>query len=290
MQILINGLISGLTLSVLAAAFSAVYLPTRVFHVALGGIYAATPFFAWVMQRVGFPWPIIVVMVILIAGLLSVLCEMINHAPLARNGASSGAHLVSSLGIYLIIVQVVSMIWGNETKVLRTGIDTGFRWNGVMLARSQILAMIAASACLLGYCLWLRFSDLGLKFRALADNPVQLGLYGFNTNHLRLLSFGISGIFCAASALLVSYDIGFDPHGGLFALLLAVVAVIIGGRQSLFWGPVLGGMLLGLMRTEVVWFLSARWREAVTYLLLVLFLFFRPEGLSGKQMRLEAQA
>jgi len=103
------------------------------------------------------------------------------------------------------------------------------------------------------------------------------------------MAFGISGIFCSGSALLVSYDIGFDPHGGLIALLLAVVAVIIGGRQS-FMGPVMGGILLGLVRSEVVWFLSARWQEAITFLLLALFLFVRPNGIFGRKGRLEAEA
>ena len=226
----------------------------------------------------------------LCAGLLSVLCEMINHAPLDRRKASSGAHLVSSLGIYLIIVQSIALIWGNETKVLRTGIDAGFSWADISLTRSQVCAATVSGVCLLGYWLWLRFSILGLKFRALADNPAQLALFGYNTGRLRLVSFAIAGAFCAASSLVVSYDVGFSPHGGMYAVLLAVVAVIIGGRQSLFWGPLFGGVILGITRAGAVWFLSARWQEAVTYLLLALFLFILPEGLSGKKMRLEAQA
>jgi len=54
---------------------------------------------------------------------LSLLCELINHNPLERKRASSGTHLVSSLGIYIIIIQAVVLIWGNETRVLRTGLD-----------------------------------------------------------------------------------------------------------------------------------------------------------------------
>ena len=61
------------------------------------------------------------------------------------------------------------------------------------------------------------------------------------------------------------------------------------GSESLL-GPVLAGFLLGVLRAQIVWHTSARWQDAVTYLLLVLFLFLRPQGIIGKKMRLEAQA
>jgi branched-chain amino acid transport system permease protein len=103
-----------------------------------------------------------------------------------------------------------------------------------------------------------------------------------------MLAFAISGFLAATSSLLVSYQIGFDPHVGLDALLLAVVAVIIGGRNS-FLGPALAGILLGIVRTEVIWFFAARWQESATFALLVIFLFLRPQGIVGQKLRLEAQ-
>jgi len=69
--------------------------------------------------------------------------------------------------------------------------------------------------------------------------------------------------------------------------LLAVVAVIIGGQSS-FSGPVLGALLLGIIRAQVVWYMSARWQEAATFLLLAVFLLFKPQGLLSSKTRLEA--
>lgn len=285
MQILINGLISGLTIAVLALGFTVVYLPTRVFHIALGGIYAFVPFIAWALGA--FPW-FLAVLVAMISGIaISLLCEGINHAPLEKKGAASGTHLVSSLGIYIILVQAIALIWGNETKVLRTGLDGIVKWGAIILTHAQLIATTVSLLILGLFYLWLKFSDLGLQFRALADNPKEFALRGYNVSRLRLLAFSISGLLGAIASLLVAYDIGFDPNGGLSAVLLAVVAVIIGGRSS-FLGPVLGGILLGVVRSEVVWFLSARWQEAVTFIILALFLFLRPNGILGSKMRLEA--
>lgn len=288
MQIFVNGSITGLTIAMLALAFSVVYLPTRVFHVALGGIYAAVPFIAWAFLQWGWPWYIVITVATFTGVGLSLACEFVNHSPLERKRASSGAHLVSSLGIYIIIVQAIALIWGNQTKVLRTGIDAVAAFGNITITRAQILAAVVSLLILsLFYC-WLRISNLGLQFRALADNPTELALRGHNIRRLRLVAFGMSGVLCSVSSLLVSYDIGFNPHGGLVALLLAIVAVIIGGRES-FMGPVLGGIFLGLMRSGVVWFRSARWQEAVTFLLLALFLLARPNGLLGRKGRLEAE-
>ena len=95
--------------------------------------------------------------------------------------------------------------------------------------------------------------------------------------------------------MLMAYDIGFGPHTGLHATLLAVVAVIIGGRSS-FVGPIVGGLLLGLIcaldliHAQVVWHFSARWQDAATFAALALFLLLRPQGLFGQKTRIEATA
>jgi branched-chain amino acid transport system permease protein len=288
MQILINGLITGLTLAVLALGFTVVYLPLRVFYLALGAIYTAVPFLVWGMLQAGLPWYVASILAIGAGIGISLLCECLNHARLEQQGANSGAHLISSLGIYIIIVQLVAIVWGNETKVLRVGLDGVIQLGSVTLTYAQITAAIVSTMAIGLFCVWLQFSQLGLQFRALADNPQEFALRGYNVAKLRLLAFGLAGLMGGVSALLVAYDIGFDPNGGLTAVLLAVVAAIIGGQRS-FWGPILGGVLLGVVRSQVVWVLSARWQEAVTFAILALFLFVRPQGLFGQKMRLEAE-
>jgi branched-chain amino acid transport system permease protein len=87
---------------------------------------------------------------------------------------------------------------------------------------------------------------------------------------------------------LTAYDLGFHPNGGLAILLLAIVAVIIGGRQS-FLGPILGALLVGISRNLVVWFWSSKWQDAVTFLLLAITLLLIPNGILGRKTRLEAR-
>lgn len=289
MQIFMNGLISGGAIALLAIAFQLVYLPTRVFFIGLAGLYALAPYSALATQKAGAPPVVCVIGAVAVVVVVSLLCELLNHAPLARGAASDGAHLVSSLGIYIVLVQLIAIVWGNDTKSLRVGLDSTAHFGGAVLTGSQLVMAGVTCVALLAFWWILRASDIGLRLRALADNPTQFALFGYNVNSYRLIAFAIAGTFAAASSLLTAYDVGFDPYTGLHAVLLAVVAVIVGGRHS-FLGPAVGGLLLGFIRGQIVWHFSARWQEAVTFAVLVLFLLLRPQGLFGQQSRLEATA
>jgi branched-chain amino acid transport system permease protein len=289
MQYLLNGSISGLTLAVLALAFQVVYLPCRVFFLALAGIYSLVPYIAVTCFKYGCPVWLSVLAAVAAGIIASVLCELLNHAPLERKQGSPGAHMITSLGIYLILVQAVAIGWGNETQVLRSDVSPVYHFGtDIVLTGAQALAGGSSILLLLAFYLWLRFSNLGLQFRAMADNPIQLALHGYNIRFLRLLAFAMAGLLASVNSLTAANDIGFDPHGGLNVLLLGIIAVIIGGNKS-FLAPAIGGLLLGIIRSSAVWFLSARWQDAAAFLLLALFLLFLPQGILGRKRRLEAE-
>ncbi|MCK5509584.1 MAG: branched-chain amino acid ABC transporter permease [Desulfobacterales bacterium] len=291
MQILINGIITGLTIGVLALAFTVVYLPTRIFHIAIAGIYTATPFIAWTFLQDNTSVFVTISafsVAVLFAVCLSLFCEWVNHSPLERKNTSHGAHLVASLGFYIVIVQIVILFWGNGSKILHLEELGIYSYSSFSITATQALAIIISSVTLLLFYIWLKCTNSGLQFRGLSENPVEFAIKGYSVFRLRMVAFAISGVLCAVASLLLAYDIGFDPHSGLPAFFLAVVAAIIGGRSS-FAGPVIGGILLGVVRSTSVWFFSSHWQDVITFILLVLFLYLRPTGLFFRQIRLEAQ-
>jgi branched-chain amino acid transport system permease protein len=275
------------TIGLLALAFAVVFLPTRVFHVAFGGLYTISPFITWYMLNLGLPWPATIAAAILVSVALSLGIEALNHSPLKKKGASLGIHLVSSLGLFIVLTQGTALLWGNDVRTLRTGMDQVFNIGNYLFTRTQILAGLIGSSLLLGFFVWLRWTKLGLQLRALSSNETEVALRGYNVRNLRLICFGISGALCACSSLLIAYDAGFSAQSGLSALLLAIVATIVGGKDS-FLGPVIGGILVAVLRSEVSWIMSARWQDAATFLLLIIFLLIRPAGLFARRTRVEA--
>jgi branched-chain amino acid transport system permease protein len=286
MQIWINGLLQGALIGAIGVAFALVYRTTRVFHVALGGIYVLAPYLVLSGIASGMPVVAVVILAIGVCAAVGVLAEESIHWPLSRKQAPSEVHLIGSLGAYLVLVQCIALIWGNETRVLRAGVDATWSLLGVTVAMAQIVGPLTAAAAVLALWLWLQRAMRGLELRALADNPVLVALLGRNVRALRRWVFALSGGLAAIAALALAWDVGFDPHIGLKAVLLGMVAMIIGGTAS-FVGPFLGGLMLGVLRAQVVWYGSARWEEAVTFAVLAIFLFWRPQGIFGRRMRVE---
>lgn len=289
MQILLNGLLQGLLFGTVGVAFALVYRTAKVFHLALGGCLALAPYLMLAGLDAGLPVWAAVLSTIAAVAAVGILIEETIHWPLSRKRAPSEVHLIASLGAYLILVQCIALMWGNETRLLRSGIDATWSWGDITLAHAQALGPMLALAATIGLFAWLTHANRGIELHALADNPILTALLGRNVRALRRWVFGLSAALAAVAALAQAWDVGFDPHLGLKAVLLGMVAMIIGGTGS-YAGPLIGGILLGILRAEVVWYGSARWEEAVTFVLLALFLFFRPQGLFARKMRLEEGA
>jgi branched-subunit amino acid ABC-type transport system permease component len=285
MQALLNGLASGFAIALFAAAFQIVYLPTRIFYVGLAGIYTLAPFLALSFSG-WMPWSVALLLASVAGATLSVICEVVIHRPLARTGASDGAHLISSLGVYVLLSQLVQGVWGNQTQSLGLPSDSALRMGDALLTQGQVTTILI-SLLLLGLLgLALRLTRIGTRLRALADNPKRFALLGFNVATHRMIAFGVAGAFAAAASLLSAYDIGFDPHRGLPALLVGVVAVIAGGRSS-FAAPVAAALILGVLQAQVRWNGSSSWVDATTFAILAACLLFVPTGLFVRRTRIE---
>jgi branched-chain amino acid transport system permease protein len=287
MQIIVNGFISGTAIALLALAFQSVYLPTRVFFLGMTGVYAISPFILLAVLNSGGGRWIAVPVSIGTAILICLACEWLIHAPLESRKAGAGAHLIASLGSSIILVQIISLIWGNNSQILRMGPVSVSHVGNVIVTGEQWITIAMAATAIGAFGLFLKRSDLGLRLRALADNPTQFALFGHNVTFHRYLSFGLAGALISIASLAGAYDIGFDAYSGLRAMLLAVVAVIIGGQRS-FAGPVLGGLLLGVVRSQIVWYWSASWQEPVTFALLAFTLLLLPQGVLGRKSRVES--
>jgi branched-chain amino acid transport system permease protein len=287
-QILLNGIVNGGIIALIALAFSLAYLPSGVFHLALGGIYVLAPYLLSALMGAGYNRTVSAVLAVVMCGILSAGCEFFNHRPLTHREASSNVHLVSSLGLYIVFSQTAAILWGNDPRTLRDRVDSAYTVLGMSLTASQFYELLLSAAALAAALILLRSTRIGLSLRGLADNPREMMLAGTNIWAVRLFAFFLSGLFAACASLSFAYDYGYDPNSGLTTLFIGAVAVMIGGRQ-LFWSPVLGGFALGILRSEVVWVLSARWQEASTFVVLALVLIFRPNGLLGSARRLESQ-
>ncbi len=289
LQTVFNGILQGLSLAVLGVAFGTVAATSRIFYVALGALYAASPYVFAALRQWSQPWPAALLETILIIAALSLLCEEWIHWPLNRSHSPDEVHFISSLGAYVAIEQALALAWGNDPRFLEgTGVVVR-SMGSLRITGGQLVGAIAAVLCLLLLLVWLRFSEAGITWRALADNSDLLSVLGRNVRTIRRAVFAVSGALVCVVSLASALDVGYDPRVGMPAVIAGLAVAIIGGRGAFGWIAV-AGCALGILRATVAWFLTSRWQEAATMLLMVLALLFFPRGLralTDSQRRLE---
>lgn len=286
-QLLANGIVNGCVLALMSAGFSLIYNTTRVFHIAHGGVYTVAAYLCYAfLVQMHLSLSVSILLALLLTALLGSLVEYVVYAPLAKRRASLAIALLSSLGLYVVLINTVAMIWGNETKVLRSGVEATVRFGSVILTRIQIMQVIVA-AILISLFLWvLRATRWGRILRAVRDNPTLTSVMGVNLYRIRLAIFTAGSALAGVAAILTALDVGMDPNIGLPVLLTAAVALIIGGVGS-FGAPIAGAFLIALLQSLLIWRISARWVDAFTFGFLIICLLVRPQGLLAGRRRAE---
>jgi branched-subunit amino acid ABC-type transport system permease component len=193
--------------------------------------------------------------------------------------------LLASLGFYIIFQNIVSLVFGDDTKTFASGIITeGMEIFGARITPIQI-AIIAVSVFLLLICWALtKYTKMGIAMRAVASDPELAIVSGIDTDKTILFAFTSGSMLAGTAAILTSFDIGMTPTMGMNVLMMGVVAVIVGGVGSIP-GAALGGFLLAFAQNFGVWKISSQWQDAIAFIILLLFLLYRPNGFFGKKIR-----
>ena len=284
-QLLINGIIMGSIYALVSLGYALVYNTTRTFHIAYAALYMMSSYFLYSFYSL-FQWPFILsfFLAVSLTTFFSIMIEKLVYQPLEQKYSTSNIIMISSLGVMIVLINFVAMLHGNETKILNPNISSTISFGKVILTYSQIAQFSCSLLLIVVFLLYLKHSKLGIKTRALRDDEELFKVLGQNINRMRLIVFTLSGVFVSVGGILVAYDVGMDPYVGMPMLLNAIVALIIGGVGR-FEAPVVGGFIIGILQSLSVWAFSARWQDAVTFLLLILFLAFRPQGIMGEKER-----
>lgn len=286
-QFLANGIAQGAVYALTALGFVLIYRITKVFNIAQGATYVISAYtFFFLTRMLGLPVFISLSLGIIFGILFAIIIEIFIFYPFYKREASSGVSLIASLGIYIFMVNLIALLFGNETKILSPGIEKTFSFAGIILTRIQILEIVVFIILALVILLYLNLSKTGRMIRAIIDNPKLCPALGMNIRLIRIIGCGIGGFLISTASTLVALDVGIDPHIGMNAILNGAVGMIIGGIDSIS-GAAIGGMALGIIQNLVVYQVSARWQNAITFALLILFLIFKPEGIFGIKKRVE---
>ena len=283
LQFIINGLITGLLYSLLAIGFALVYNTTKVFHIAAAGIYVFAAYMFWWLSGYMPLWLAGGMAIVLTMG-LSLIAEFGIYRPLRKKNSSLNVMMIASIGLMTIIVNLISMIFGNETKVIDSATLSTYSLGELVITAPQLYQFIFACIAIAIFLVLMDYSKFGIKIRALSSDENLFEALGYNKQHTFAIVFLISGLFIGLASCVTVYDVGLDPNMGMTVLINAMVAMIIGGNGK-FGTCVIGGLLLGTLQSLTVFWFSSNWQNAITFAVLLIFLFLRPQGIAGYKQR-----
>ena len=133
-----------------------------------------------------------------------------------------------------------------------------------------------------GLYVWLHHTRAGLTLRAVSVNPSAAGLVSINVARTSALAFALGGAVSAAGGALLSMFLTFDASLGVIFTLKALVIVIMGGVGDIR-GAIVASFILGLTETAVATYIDPGLTLAAAYVLFIVILLVRPEGLFGRR-------
>ena len=283
-QLIANGLIAGSIYILVALGFSIVYRTVLFIHFAHGVIFTTGAYCTFLfLQWFGMPLWVSIVLGILGGAGLGCLIEIGVYRPLRKRGSSGLVLLLASLGMYILLQNVISMIFGDQTRSIRTSdVQEGLLVLGARITPIQIITIGTSVTLILALSAFLKMTKIGKAMRAVANDPELANLSGIHSNRVILWAFAIGSALAGLAGILVALDVDMTPTMGMNALMMGVVAVIIGGVRSIP-GIALGALLLATAQHLGAWYIGSAWQEAIAFVVLVAFLLFRPQGFLGKK-------
>lgn len=283
-QLLVNGVVAGSLHALVACSFSLILGTTGTFHFAHGVVYATGAYLAFLAGALGAPLPAAVLAGVAGAAVLGVAIEVVVYRPLRRIAASPLVVLIASLGTLIVLENSIAILFSTDAKVLEGFPRRPFIVGPVGFTSLHVTMVAAGLLGFVGLQLFLRKSRTGQAIRAVANNPEMAEVVGIDTRRVFLLVFALGSALAAPASILIMLDRGATPDMGMEAILIAAIAVIVGGIGSVP-GAALGAFLIALAQNLGVMSIPSEWQSAIAFGLLLLVVIVRPRGLLGKKLR-----
>ncbi len=276
LAIIINTLIIGSGYALVAMVFRLLYSISPFFNMALGASVALGAYLAYSLLPIFGTWayPLILMGVILFTWAQ----EAFIYRPMRKFGASPMILLVVSLGVYTIFESVIHLIFGPQYQTLGSIVDFSQISIGVIHVPMIQVIIVAMGLVTLGLISWILYKTfLGKEIRAIAQCPELAYTTGININRVIIIVSIVVGAILGAYGVCVGFDTGMEPTMGFNVLFKGMIGAIIGGPTVL--AAYLGSMILALAENVGVWFFASQWRDLIAFVIFILLLWLRPNGI-----------
>jgi branched-chain amino acid transport system permease protein len=282
-QLLINGLQLGAIYALTAVGFALIFGSTKVFHVAHGASFTIAGYLVWwAMNLLHWHWLAAIGLAVLSVVLFGLFMERWVYRPIQRHEGAFFTVFIAAFGMQIVVQNLVGTVFGRNFETVTVSLSQASEiLPNVFVAPLAGVAVVVALVFFVALNLFLSRTQVGTGLRALSDNPDLVRIFGLEPTRLAQVAFALGSALVVPAAALTAMSQGINPGIGAHIMLISLAATIVGGIGSLK-GAALGGLLLGLAESLAVWKLDPQWSEAVTFVILFVFIIFRPAGFMGR--------
>ena len=286
LQYVLAGLSAGSLYALVALGLVLIYRSTRVLNFAHADMATVGTFIAFSMITSGMPFWLAFVMAILAGAVIAVVFYFGALVPAQRKGANHLGQVILTLGLALILQGLTVYQWGAEpdrfpfplsdTKVWKVG--------PIFVSELSLGTLAAAAAASLILYLITQKTRLGLAMRATSENLQAAQTLGIPTRGVLAFAWGVAAALAVVAGVFLAPVLLLDPFFMLDAMFKGLAAAVLGGLNSLP-GAVLGGLILGVAESLGGAYVSLEFKTSLAFILIVVVLLARPEGLLGKEFQ-----
>lgn len=281
-QVGVDSISAGALFAVMALGLALLFGVMRLLNFAYGELIMVAGYTWFLLQGQAWAMFAIAVAAVVAAAFASVLTERIAFRPIRSE--SLNAMLVTSFAVSTLLQNSALLFVSPRARAVEVPsvMNQNINFAGLRLGAGDLITILVSGVVLAGLALLLRRTTLGIALRAASDDFRMLRLLGVRADMVIVMAFVISGVLAGIVGLLWISRIGsVIPTVGLTPLLIALIAVVVGGMNGLA-GSIVGGYLLGALTVGLQLLLPQdvlAFRDAFIFAVVILVLVFRPQGL-----------
>lgn len=286
LQQMINGLSLGSIYALIALGYTMVYGIIKLINFAHGDVYmlgAFVAFYATTFFHLNFFVALIIAM--LLCGVLGVVIERIAYKPLRH--ATRITALITAMGVSYVLEYTTQYFAGSDVKTFPTDLleNTAFSLGGVRITMMQIYIFVITIILMVLLTYIVNKTKMGRAMRAVSVDEDAAKLMGINVDTTISFTFFLGSCLAGVAGVLVGvYYNSINPLMGMTPGLKAFIAAVFGGIGNIP-GAMIGGLFIGIAETLVTAYGSSLYKDAIVYVILILVLILKPDGLLGKNVK-----
>jgi neutral amino acid transport system permease protein len=278
----LNGLTLGAIYALGAVGLTLVYGILKLVNFAHGDFLTFGAYMAYLVNVTwGLPIVVAVFWAMVTTAVLGIALEKVMWGPMRARGAGMLQLLLMAIGLALVIRYTIQFIWSTELRQLDVNRTVTVDFLGLTIGRTNLIVIIVGFIVLIGTGMMLRYTLLGKRMRALSDNLNLAETSGIDTSRVILWTWVFAAGFAGLAGVLAGAVTQVQPELG-FELLLPIFAAVVMGGIGNAYGALAGGIVLGLVIEWSTLFIDARWKTAIGFVILILVLIVRPQGIFGR--------